>query len=468
MQNKEKLRILFITYTHSNGGGAEAVLTNLVNNLDPEKYTISVFEIVNYNVKKEPLNSNVEFLGSLYSLSNPRPIRRTWESILEQEPEIIRSLRRLDADVVITWNYQTPSFMLPAFQDKKTIAWFHGAIDDLDIFALPELRVLPYYTRLQKKAWSKAGKIITISNHSLQSLKKVFPEYCSKTSIVYNGTQVDLIHKKAADSIDFNFSRYDFPFLICMGRLDENKNFSLVIKSVAILKKQNISCGLIIIGDGKENTKLRVLSKKEGVDDKVFFLGYKQNPLPYLREAKILCVSSLSEGFPTVVTEAMALGKPFVTTPVAGASEELAYGGLCGLIAKWEPEDYAGKLQTLLSDDFLYESMSKKCIERIQKFSIHQTIFDFEKNLDGLSEKKCSNTETLSYQDAQRFFKRYYLYSFYIYKMNINKAVYRLHNISTFKNFLILIYRLAEFFIHLITTPLRGISVHFIIKKYIK
>ena len=121
MQNKEKLRLLFITYTYSNGGGAEAVLTNLVNNIDPEKYIVSVFEIVNYNVKKEPLNSNVEFLGSLYSLSDPRSIRRTWESVLEQKPEIIRSLRRLDADVVITWNYQMPSFMLPAFQDKKTI-----------------------------------------------------------------------------------------------------------------------------------------------------------------------------------------------------------------------------------------------------------------------------------------------------------------------------------------------------------
>ena len=62
----EKLKLLFITYTHSNGGGAEKVLTTLVNNLDSEKYDISIFEIVRYDVKQEPLNKNIRLLPPLY------------------------------------------------------------------------------------------------------------------------------------------------------------------------------------------------------------------------------------------------------------------------------------------------------------------------------------------------------------------------------------------------------------------
>ena len=54
--NNKKIKLLFITYTHSNGGGAEKVLTTLVNNLDSMKYDISIFEIVQYNVKRESIN----------------------------------------------------------------------------------------------------------------------------------------------------------------------------------------------------------------------------------------------------------------------------------------------------------------------------------------------------------------------------------------------------------------------------
>ncbi len=92
-----------------------------------------------------------------------------------------------------------------------------------------------------------------------------------------------------------------------MGRLDGNKNYSLVIKSVGVLNRQNIYCGLLIIGQGEEKAKLLQLAEKENIEDRVFFLGYKKNPFPYLTKAKILCLSSFAEGFPTVVCEAMLL-----------------------------------------------------------------------------------------------------------------------------------------------------------------
>ena len=64
----ERIKLLFITYTHSNGGGAEKVLTTFVNNLDSTKYDISIFEIVQYNVKREPINSNIKLLPPLYCI----------------------------------------------------------------------------------------------------------------------------------------------------------------------------------------------------------------------------------------------------------------------------------------------------------------------------------------------------------------------------------------------------------------
>lgn len=382
----EKLKILFITYTHSNGGGAEKVLTTLVNNLDAERYDISIFEIVKYDVKCESVNSNIKLLPSLYHCNDRDYKVKVLDYILEQKPEIIRAMNNSDVyDVIITWNYQLPSFMLPAFPDKKTIAWFHGAIDDLDIS--DNLTAVKHRYDLQKNAWGFADKVVTISRKSLQSLETVFPEYMHKAQIIHNAFDVKISKIKASEKIEDIYENCYLPIIVCAGRLDKNKNFSLLVKTVAKLKRENIECVLFIIGEGPERESLVRLAAESDITDSVFFLGYKQNPLPYIGRAQLLCVSSLAEGFPTVVLESMALGKPFVTTPVAGASEELADGGKCGLVAEWDIDDYAEKLKILLTDKTLYDRMSENCIKKIQEFSVENTVRQFDNLIASLPEK---------------------------------------------------------------------------------
>ncbi|UTC77830.1 glycosyltransferase [Treponema sp. OMZ 799] len=453
MQNKEKQKLLFITYTHSNGGGAEKVLTTLVNNLDSQKYDISIFEIVNYNAKKEPLNSNVEFLGSLYSIYTPLYIRQIWDYVLELHPGIIKTLKELDADIVISWNYQKPSFMLPAFKDKKVIAWFHGAIDDLDYTHTSESD--KYYRALQRNVWKTADKIITISNKSIASLENIFPEYINKANIIYNPIDLYDIQKNSKEIPGFNFKNYDFPFLVCVGRLDRNKNFSLAIKAVAKLNKESLNCGLLIIGEGDEFQNLKNEIEIFGLSDKIFILGYQQNPMPYLKQSKILCVASFAEGFPTVVCEAMALGKPFVTTPVAGASEELAYGGRCGLVADWDVDDYTDKLKILLTDTALYNQMSENCLERIKDFSVENTVLQFEKLLASLPEKQTEENILLTKQEAFKKIKAIYVWYPNEIMKRIKFSIGRFKNYGTFYHFLLLGYHILSLIYYTLCSPLR-------------
>ena len=120
------------------------------------------------------------------------------------------------------------------------------------------------------------------------------------------------------------------------------------------------------------------------ISDFVHFCGYKNNPYPYIAASRIFCLTSYSEGFPTVAIETMSLGIPFVTTPVSGASEELADGGKCGLVSDWKAEEYADKLQKLLTDSELYEQMSKNCLEHVKDYSVEQYVSAFEKVLSYL------------------------------------------------------------------------------------
>ena len=388
MNTPQKTKLLFITYTHSNGGGAEKVLTTLVNNLDTEKYEIAIQEIVGFQVKREPINDNITLLTPLINgVYESRFSKHFTQYCIEKYPVLIRAIKSFDEyDIVITWNYQIPSFMIQAFPDKKTISWFHTDIYDLS----PECMSLNdrYNVKLQDNAWNCADKIITISNKSLKSLKDIFPQYLDKTNIVYNAFDVEAAKIYASKESVAGDMQYADPILICVGRLEKRKNFSLVIQAVAKLRRENIRCNVLIVGDGEEKECLMRLVNELHMTDTVSFLGYKQNPLPYLQRADILCLSSFAEGFPTVVLESMALGKPFVTTPVAGASEELADNGNCGLVADWNADDYAKKIKTLLTDKELYDRMSKNCVEKVKEFSVENTVRQFDNLITSLPEKK--------------------------------------------------------------------------------
>ena len=450
----EKLKLLFITYTHSNGGGAEKVLTTLVNNLDAERYDISIFEIVKYDVKCEPVNSNIKLLPPLYHCNDRDYKIKVLDYILEQKPKIIRSLNNFDVyDVIITWNYQLPSFMLPAFPEKKTIAWFHGAIDDLDI-SDNSTAVKSRYN-LQKNAWGFADKVVTISHKSLQSLETVFPEYMHKAQVIHNAFDAKISKIKATERVEDIYENCYLPIIVCAGRLDKNKNFSLPVKTVAKLKTENVKCVLFIIGEGVERESLMRLAAESGVTDSVFFLGYKQNPLPYIGRAQLLCVSSLAEGFPTVVCDAMALGKPFVTTPVAGASEELAYGEKCGLVADWNVDDYAEKIKMLLTDKTLYDRMSENCIKKIQEFSIENTVKQFDILIASLPEKKDIQISCLSKQEAFKKVKAVYVWHPDEIIKRIKFSITRFASRKTLYHFMLLDYHILNLFRYILCTPIR-------------
>ena len=455
MNTQKKIKLLFITYTHSGGGGAEKVLTTLVNNLDATKYEIAIQEIVDFKVKQEPINGNVVLLNPLINgVRESRFSKHFTQYCIENSPSLIRAIKNLDQyDVVITWNYQIPSFMLRAFPDKKTIAWFHGAIDDLDLSNHSITTV--YCNEMQKKAWYYADRIVTISAKSLKSLKNIFPEYMDKAHIIYNAFDVEDTKIKAAEKIEEQYIRYDVPVLICIGRLDKNKNFSLIIQAAAKLQKENIWCHVLIIGDGEEKGNLIRLVNELHMTEVVSFLGYKQNPLPYIQIADILCLSSFAEGFPTVVLESMALGKPFVTTPVAGASEELAGNGNCGLVADWDADDYAKKIKTLLTDKELYNKMSKNCTEKVKEFSVENTVQQFENLIASLPEKKETNYQHIDKTAAIKKIRHAYIWcsDFAVQRLKFSMSTFFIK--PGIRNFALVGYYMLRLLFYIPSLPVR-------------
>ncbi len=456
----QKIKLLFITITHSGGGGAEKVLTTLVNNLPSEMYDISIQEMYGFGVKKEPINDNIKLLPPLIKENEEKSTQKLFKRyIIDNYPEIIRSIRlSSNYDIVISWNYQCPSFLLPSFSDVTTIGWFHGTIYDLA--PSHNLKNEIYNRKLQQKAWDRALKLITISKKSLQSLEEAFPEYIEKSQIIYNPIEIEKIKKLSSSEVDTSFLDGS-PVLVCIGRLDKNKNFSLVLEAVSLLKDKGIKTQVLIIGEGYEKDNLKAKTRKLNIENNVLFLGYKQNPYPFLHLAKLLCVSSFEEGFPMVVTESLCLGVPFVTTPVAGASDELIFDGECGLVAKWDAKDYSEKIETIIINEALHKKMSKACSENIKKFSIEQTILNFNKlvaqSIDSsrINANTCTPKKNLSFDEANKKLKVLYICSFDFALQRLRFAFDRLYKKRNPRDVLVVGFHIMRFLFYILTIPVR-------------
>ena len=406
----DKLKILFLIFTHSNGGGGESTLTTLVNNI-PKEWQIDIFEIINYGVKKEKVNESVNVLPPFMNNNDTNKKKDVFYFILYHYPELIVKIRKLSGyDVVVCWMPYFSSSLMPCFSMAKKIVWIHGPVEDLKVVAKKgtcDYFAQSFFFKRYSNAFHVADKVVTISKSCLNSFIKLFPKEKEKIQVIYNGTDIETVKALSKEKIqDANvakiyakFLKEDIPILIALGNFNSRKNFSLALYAIAVLKKRNIECCLFILGQGELESKLKELIHMLDIADRAFLAGYQLNPYPFYYSAKLLLVTSLVEGWALVASDAMALGIPFVTTPVEGTSEELANNETCGLVSNWNKEEYADKIELLLKDKILYKRMSDACKKHIKNYSVERTKDNFLNLIKNISDKQVLKKRVL--------FKRY-------------------------------------------------------------
>lgn len=365
-----KKKILFIIWSYSYGGGAERILTNIVNNLDSSKYDIDILEYVYAGIKKEETNNNINLLNPVIDITDRSFVNRVnnfiKEKIVFSFPKLLRKKYiKKDYDVEIAFNYLIPTFLLN--YNAKTIGWCHGAITDL--------KENDKLKKFQKKYYDKISKIVAISNKTFDSVIDVYPEYKDKLELIYNGFDKSVILNKINDY------KTDCIDILYCGRFDENKNPSKFIEIIRNIKKvkKDIKAGMLGIGVLEDGIK-KMIDKYE-LNNNIILYGYKNNPYPIINSTKIMCLTSYSEGFPTVLMEGMILGKPFISTEVAG-TKEMSNNNKCGFVSNDNNKlsDYA---VNLLDDKKLYDEMSENSKKHSEKFTLKNQIKNIEALIDG-------------------------------------------------------------------------------------
>ncbi|QDS96340.1 2-deoxystreptamine glucosyltransferase [Roseimaritima multifibrata] len=103
-----------------------------------------------------------------------------------------------------------------------------------------------------------------------------------------------------------------------VGRLSAEKGFDYLVESVSILRRKGIDVGVVIVGDGPSREELSAQVRELGLEDSVHFAGFVADPSKYYQAMDLYVLSSLREGLPNVLLEAMAYEIPVIATAVAG------------------------------------------------------------------------------------------------------------------------------------------------------
>lgn len=123
---------------------------------------------------------------------------------------------------------------------------------------------------------------------------------------------------------DLAFFRTSDRVLVSMGREDDVKGFWHLLKVFRRIVEEMPDTRLAIIGDG-EFTEYKELAKRLDVEEKVWFTGLKKNPFPYLKESLVYLLTSLSEGLPNALVEALALSVPIVSVNCKSGPAEILH-----------------------------------------------------------------------------------------------------------------------------------------------
>jgi len=156
-----------------------------------------------------------------------------------------------------------------------------------------------------------------------------------------------------------------------VGRLVSAKDYPMMICAIAILVSRGVDVNLEIVGEGEEREVIEATIRKEGVESNVTLVGSQANVSDWLARWRVFVSSSVREGQPVALLEAMAAGLPCAVTAAGGVPDTLTDGVEGIVVPPGDPEALADGIQQILDDAELGEIYGRAARERvIQDFSI--------------------------------------------------------------------------------------------------
>lgn len=371
---KKKIIFLIPNLKH---GGAEKVLVNLVNNIDREKYEITVQTLFDVGIHKKNLLPHItyrsflgrEFRGNSYLFKCFSP-QFWWKRIVKEHYDIAVSYLEGPTTRILSGCTD---------HDTKQVAWLHIEMNT------PQLAAQGFRSVAEAKAaYEKFDRIIAVS----QNVKRYFIDNLQvqhPIEVLYNTNETEQIQDKAKITVqDDRFITGDIPAVISVAKLMKTKGYDRLIEVHKKLLTENLNHRIYILGIGEEQGYLERKIKEYQLEESFVLLGFHDNPYQYVANADLYVCSSRREGFSTAVTEALIVGTPVVSTECSGAKELLGENNEYGIVVENSTEGIYQGMKKMLSDEKLLAHYEEQAQIRGNFFSREKTVRAVERMLESI------------------------------------------------------------------------------------
>lgn len=166
-----------------------------------------------------------------------------------------------------------------------------------------------------RAALQNSDAMICNSQYTKDYYLSKYPEDRDKVYTVYNYINIDEIKGQAKEMPEqayLEFVEKHPHTVVSVGRFCKEKGFEHLIEAFAKARQSVSDMGLVLVGDGEYRSKYEQLICGYGLEEHVYMTGFQANPYQYMARCDAFVLSSLSEGFPNVLAEAMALELPVI------------------------------------------------------------------------------------------------------------------------------------------------------------
>ena len=360
------------------GGGAEKVLLDLLDSIDKNRYDITLLLVFKMGVHLDKLPKDIK-IKFLYH-GKPKGLRRLIEHFVPGRDWLYkRDARKIFSnykwDSIISFMEGPTLKIHNTITDtaKRNISWVHVNL------AVTHWTKYLYRNDLHEASdYKKMDRVAFVSQGALDAFANKFQVDNNKLEVINNIIPVEEIRRKA---IEKKIEKPNKPVIVTVGRLVEQKRHDRILDAVKILHDKNIEFELWILGTGKLEKSLKEKVKKLKLEKMVRFFGFQTNPYPYINASDIFVLSSDTEGYPTVICEALSLGKPIVSTAITGSNELLE--GNVGILTGLTPTDLAEGINSLINSPEKRKELSQKALDASQKFDKQKVLEKVYRIIDG-------------------------------------------------------------------------------------
>ena len=227
------------------------------------------------------------------------------------------------------------------------ISTVHNSLKDYEVRSLRRC----FYTVLLRLTLPLVHRIICVSEANRRDLIEECPAVAAKAQTVYNGVDSSAFSSQPdRQTVRQELGATQGPVLVTIGRLTDQKGHRYLLQALPRLLETWPQLCCVFVGEGELRDALHAMAIDLGVEQACRFVGVREDIADILAAADLFVLPSLSEGFPFVLLEALAMGRPVVASRVNGVPELIEDHKTGLLVPARDPQALAAAIREVLSD----------------------------------------------------------------------------------------------------------------------